>query len=203
MSLVSALLASAVIASISPSFAAALCRAEGTRYPTKNPVAAGKRIISEAESIVRAVAVRALPDSAAHPLFGPFIRMPLIEFEVREVLKGKGLPRMLHILGHLTDRDDFNRSEVPYSVVRPSGLTGGCVSVQDKRGNEFLLFLQIQSGVLAPYWDIFAPLNEQLRSANDPWLHWVRSHVPRSPKAMRASNPSDLALYRRVHRIAF
>ncbi len=126
MSLVSALLASAVIASISPSFAAALCRAEGTRYPTKNPVAAGKRIISEAESIVRAVAVRALPDSAAHPLFGPFIRMPLIEFEVREVLKGKGLPRMLHILGHLTDRDDFNRSEVPYSVVRPSAHRWMC-----------------------------------------------------------------------------
>lgn len=178
-SVVSAVLASAFMVSTSPTPAAALCRAKGTRYPTKNPVAAGQRIISEAESIVRAVAIRQLADSAAHPLFGSHIRVPLIEFEVREVLKGKGLLRVLRIPGHLTDRDDFNPGEVPYSVVRRSGLTGGCVSVEYKRGGEFLLFLQTQNGALAPNWLIFAPLNEQLRSAEDPWLQWVRARIPR------------------------
>lgn len=57
MSLVSALLASAPIASTCPSSAAALYRAEGTRNPTKNSVAAGKTRLSHLVTLAAAAAL--------------------------------------------------------------------------------------------------------------------------------------------------
>ncbi len=111
-----------------------------------------------------------------------------IEFRVLEVLKGGDFPEALSIAGTLEEKDDFNDRPVPYDFVRPGGRLGMCHAANYKKGAEYLLFLMRYRQKLLPYGAL-APANEQLRSAHDPWLIWVRNYLaamarsqdPRSP----------------------
>ena len=108
----------------------------------------------------------------------------VIQFAVLEVLRGgKDAPLGLRIPGTLSERDDFNDRPAPYSMVRPGGRDGSCFARTYRNGGEFLLFLKKgQDGAYTPYWAALAPVNEQLRSAHDPWIEAVRDIVARVPR---------------------
>ena len=111
-----------------------------------------------------------------------------LEFRVAEVLKGEGVPSTLTVHGHLVEADDFNDRPVPYDFVRPGGRGGPCAAYEYKEGAEYLLFLKKKGGGLTPYWYALAPVNEQLRSADDPWLAWVKGRLTR--EGGRATTPT-------------
>ena len=112
-----------------------------------------------------------------------------MEFRVVEVLKGEGVPSTLTIHGHLIKADDFNDRPVPYDFVRPGGRGGMCSAYEYKKGGEYLLFLRSKGGRLTPYWYALAPVNEQLRSAEDPWLIWVKERLTRGSAAVQRHRP--------------
>jgi hypothetical protein len=115
-----------------------------------------------------------------------------VEFRVEEVLKGENVPITLVINGYLSDKDDFNDRPVPYDFIRPGGRHGSCIANSYKKGAEFLLFLKKNEEKLNPYWAALTPVNEQLRSSDDPWLKWVRDYLQtqkeEARKVQRLSN---------------
>jgi len=70
--------------------------------------------------------------------------------------------------------DRSNRYPVPYPI---SDTGGSCYSDWYKRGAEYLLILFRQPGGGYSARSALAPLNEQLRGPDDPWLRWVREGV--------------------------
>jgi hypothetical protein len=77
--------------------------------------------------------------------------------------------------GALSEGDDFNDQPVPYNFVRPGGRHGSCFAYYYRAGAEFLFMLKKQqTGEYTVYWYALGPVNEQLRSTDDPWLLWVR-----------------------------
>jgi hypothetical protein len=101
----------------------------------------------------------------------------LIAFEVLARLKGQNVPPAFTIPGKLVERDDFNDHAPPYTFVRRGGRSGNCFAYGYRQGAEYLLFLQPQGDVMTPYWAALAPVNEQVRSAQDPWIDWVRGQL--------------------------
>jgi hypothetical protein len=100
-----------------------------------------------------------------------------IRFKVLEVIRGGTQPELI-LHGYLTHTDDFNDLAPPYGSVRPGGRLGSCFANSYRLGGEFLLLLKKgQSGELTVNWYALGPVNEQLHSANDPWLLWVRGQV--------------------------
>ena len=65
-----------------------------------------------------------------------------INFKVKETLKGKGVPSEIVLNGYLSDEDDFNDTQIPYSFVRRDGRGGSCSASEYKKGAQFLLFLK-------------------------------------------------------------
>jgi len=63
--------------------------------------------------------------------------------------------------------------------VRSNGLMGSCFANSYRSGGQFLLILKKEkkSARYTVDWDILGPTNEQLSSADDPWLLWVREQV--------------------------
>jgi hypothetical protein len=126
------------------------------------------------------VIVRVAAEDYAVPLkdsdtFSTFMPDSQIRFKVLEVIRGKLSDDYLHIHGTLDDRDDFNDHNPPYTFVRPAGRGGNCFALRYRSGGQFLLLLKADSkSELTPYWYALGPTNEQLHSANDPWLVWVR-----------------------------
>jgi hypothetical protein len=112
----------------------------------------------------------------------------VIRFEVREVLKGGSVPSDFTVQGLLSDKDDFNELPVPYKSKRLAGRSG-CVADIYREGGEFLMFLGRREGKLILIGWPFAPVNEQLRSADDPWLVWVREYL-NTLKAGSATEPA-------------
>ena len=108
-----------------------------------------------------------------------------VRFHVLEVLKGDEPVTTLDVNGELTDADDPNDGPVPYAFVRPQGRQGNCFALQYREGAEYLLLLQRRDQKLTPYWSALAATNEQVYSAADPWLEWVRAEV-RAPHAAPA-----------------
>lgn len=100
-----------------------------------------------------------------------------ITFEVIDVLKGQGLPKTFTIPGKLVEEDDFNDRTPPYTFVRQGGRSGNCFAYGYRQGADYLLFLQPAGEVMTPYWAPLAPINEQVRSGQDPWVNWVRQQV--------------------------
>jgi hypothetical protein len=100
-------------------------------------------------------------------------------FHVEEVLKGKDVPDKIILNGYLSDKDDFNELHVPYYFVRPGGRSGSCFANTYKQGAQFLLFLgkKKEGTAYTVEIDALAPVNEQLRSADDPWLVWVKGFL--------------------------
>lgn len=134
-------------------------------------------MVRAADAIVRVVAVEySKPPSspAASTTGGPD---SVIRFKTVEVLKGK-LPRPgIELPGYLSDADDFNDHRPPYTFVRPGGRGGSCFANTYRRGAEFLLMLKQTGQDFTVEWYPLGPVNEQLRSPDDPWLLWVRREV--------------------------
>ncbi len=100
-----------------------------------------------------------------------------IDFEVLEVLKGPAVPGVVRILGTLVDQDDFNEQPVPFTFVRRGGRSGNCFAFGYRSDREYLLFLRPGKESLTPYWAPLAPINEQIRGSQDPWVTWVKRQV--------------------------
>ena len=143
------------------------------RAPSPSPQA----VVSGAELIVRATASRYVkaPEGNIRTLNEPGDAE--IEFNVEETLKGEAVPSTIILNGYLTERDDFNDRPVPYDFVRPGGRGGSCSAYEYKQGAEFLLFMKNVEGKLTIRWYALAPTNEQLHSADDPWIIWVREQL--------------------------
>lgn len=138
-------------------------------------VAKPEQAVRQAEVIVR---VRAAGYSVPPGEREDDRGLGIVTFDVLEVLRGKGVPRSLELPGILTSFDDFNDREIPYDFVRPGGRHGNCWAYEYRHGAEFLLLLDRKDdGTYAVDWLPLAPINEQLRGPDDPWLWWVRGAV--------------------------
>jgi hypothetical protein len=137
-----------------------------------------EEIVQGAEAIVRAEALEyASPpkDPTVWTTGEPDSR---VRFKVVEVVKGVGLSSEVVLPGYLVDRDDFKDVEVPYSFVRPGGRSGSCFANSYRAGSGFLLMLKKRAdGTYTVNWYALGPVNEQLRSKDDPWLVWVRERA--------------------------
>lgn len=138
------------------------------------PLANIQRFVDSAEVIVRARAVDSV--TVENPQWAGWYGRAEVTFTILETVKGQKLTS-LTLPGSIVDHDDFNRESVPYRIVRPSGQRGSCVTGEYKLGGEYLFILRTRNGSLTPYWAPLAPLNEQIRGAEDPWVRWVRFRV--------------------------
>lgn len=140
-----------------------------------------QRIVAEAEVIVRATALREIPAPAAEERRGA----KHVAFEVREVLRGSGVPDTLRFTGVIRDEDAVPPElveEVPHlSYIRR--YAGDCQAFTYRAGGEYLLLLQLSAerGSFDPYWTLLAPTNNQIGGDEDRWLRWVRAEIARNP----------------------
>jgi hypothetical protein len=144
-----------------------------TVYGCSARVASAQTLISKAEVVVRATAIKYIREPQSNIRKYP----TEIEFRVEEILKGKNVPTSLVLNGYLTDRDDYNERPAPYGFVRKGGRGGDCFADNYKREAEFLLFLTEKDG---KYWlqhYPLAPINEQIRNKDDEWLIWVKNQL--------------------------
>jgi hypothetical protein len=162
----------ACVAFVSPP-AVMACRA-----PRPSP----QTVVSGAEIIIRAAADRYVKAPAGNLRYLNEPDDAEIEFRVVETLKGENVPSAVILNGYLTEKDDFNDRPVPYDFVRPGGRGGSCSAYEYKQGAEFLLFLKKKDGKLTTHWYALAPTNEQLRSADDPWVVWVKERLKSAEK---------------------
>jgi hypothetical protein len=139
--------------------------------------------VDSATLIVRARAERLdslvlnRPASATRPETS--YTVPAVRFTVLEMLRGNMPDTGLALVGTLVERDDFNPLPVPYQMVRMAGQRGDCFASEYRAGGEYLLMLR--DGWYGPTtrWAALAPLNEQIRGPEDPWLEWVRARLGR------------------------
>ncbi len=148
---------------------------EGYHYPLQDI----QRFVREADIIVRVVARDSVTGFLSDPDHWPNRDGHGVIFEIREILRGPFDGARLMMPGMLVDRDDFNPGPVPYRMVRRTGQRGDCIAREYRRGAEYLLLLRRIGASLTPYWAALAPVNEQIRGGDDPWLLWVRSALDR------------------------
>jgi hypothetical protein len=154
--------------------------APATVLACRAPRPSATAMVSRADMIVRAAA-------------GDYFKAPVgdvrslnepsdasIEFKVKEILRGEDIPSTITLNGYLTRRDDFNDGPIPYDFVRPGGRGGSCSAYEYAQGAEFLLFLKKVDGNFTIRWYALAPTNEQLHSADDRWIVWVRGQLKSS-----------------------
>lgn len=136
-----------------------------------------ERIQEMVDSASRIVLARAVAvDSAART----------VSFRPIEWIRGSAGPANLVLVGAAVDRDDFNPGSVPYRMVRSAGQRGDCFAAEYRTGADYLLLLR-DHGTWSPIqWWPLAPVNEQVRGADDPWVDWVRQRAAR-----RASSRGD------------
>lgn len=142
-----------------------------------------RSLIHQADLIVRARALRY--GQGSHYLVPPDAAgmggARAIQFQILESLTTRPdvpIVRLIYVGGYLTTKDDFNPDSVPYLFVRREGRRGSCFASVYRRGGEFLLMLKLMpSGYYMPYWALLAPLAEQIRGPNDPWVVWVRQEL--------------------------
>lgn len=123
-----------------------------------------EEMVDSASRIVRARAVTV--DSLART----------ITFQPLEWLRGSTVPAV-SLPGIAVERDDLNAGPVPYQIVRSAGQRGDCFAKEYRLGAQYLLLLRDQADRNAIQWWPLAPVNEQLRGEDDPWLAWVRRRV--------------------------
>jgi len=137
-------------------------------------------MVKQADAIVRVMAVE-----YARPPRDPSMRttgLPdsMIRFTVLEVIRGNLLRESSQLIlpGYIVDHDDYNDEAPPYNFVRPNGRSGSCFANSYRSGGQFLLILKREQplGYTAD-WYALGPTNEQLHSADDPWLLWVREQA--------------------------
>jgi hypothetical protein len=148
-------------------------------YPCKTarPVS-NLEMVREADAIVLAKAENYAITPTNPVTWSGFVPDSKIHFKVLEVVRGKLEGDHLILPGILVDTDDFNDHVSPYTLVRPDGRRGNCFATSYRSGAQFLLMLKrVSEGQLTVYWYALAPVNEQLHTASDPWLLWVREQV--------------------------
>jgi hypothetical protein len=102
---------------------------------------------------------------------------------VIETVKGQAIQEIV-LPGYLVSTDDFNDKPAPYSFVRPGGRAGSCFANSYRRDAPYLLFLKkSKDRELTVNWAALTPVNEQIRSSEDPWLIWVREQANKSKNA--------------------
>ena len=157
-------------ATVMPHGAASACSTVELRYSkgyTYRPERIGD-FVDSAQVIVRAVA-SSLDSSGG---------LPIVTFTAVEWIRGGLEVGTLRAAGIFVNRDDFNSRPVPYTMVRGAGQHGSCYAEEYRRGAEYLLMLRPTSNsLLTPYWVPLAPLNEQVRGVDDPWVTWVRTRA--------------------------
>jgi hypothetical protein len=133
-------------------------------------------MVAAADLIVRANAVEysRVPASAGRTT-GP--AESVVHFRIDEVVKGRHAPTDLDLPGYLGGANDFNELPVPYHFVRRDGRRGSCFANTYRQGADYLLVLKLAGNAYTVDWYVLGPTNEQLHSADDPWLKWVRSEV--------------------------
>ncbi len=136
-------------------------------------------MVRTAHVIVRGAAVEYSKAPSNPNLMTTGMPDSIVRFKVVEVIKGEHASPELLLPGYLSDRDDFNDHSPPYTFVRPEGRAGSCFANTYRRGAEFLLMLKRVGDGLTVNWEALGPVNEQLRSADDPWLLWVRREAKR------------------------
>ena len=140
-------------------------------------------MVNKAEVIVRATAVKYASPPADPHVWTTGEPDSTIQFQVSEVIRGPMMKELI-LHGYLVNRDDFNDHESPYKFVRPGGRSGSCFANSYRSGGQFLLFLKkTGSGEFTTDWYALGPVNEQLRSDNDPWLLWVREQARKTENA--------------------
>lgn len=142
-----------------------------------------QEFVDSATLVVRARAERLdslvlnRPASATRPETS--YTVPAVRFTVLETLRGNIPDTGLALVGTLVDRDDFNPLPVPYQMVRMAGQRGDCFASEYRAGGEYLLLLRDTGYGPTARWAALAPLNEQIRGPEDPWLEWVRARLVR------------------------
>jgi len=136
-------------------------------------------MVAGADLIVRVTAVgyATVPAEPRRTMLDP---NATVRFRIEEVVKGAYTEKELILPGGLSDVDDYNERGVPYDFVRPAGRSGDCVASWYRSQAQFLLVLKRNAkSEYSARWYPLGPTNEQLRSAEDPWLLWVRERVAR------------------------
>jgi hypothetical protein len=153
-------------------------------YDPKTMVAAADLILR-----VRAVEYSSPPPTLSSRMAVEFVPASTVDFLVEEVVKGKYEKTHIILPGYLTEQDEWNRQDQhpPYASARPSA-DAGCFAHGYHKAGLFLLVLrkwEASFGSLAGQssdgytlgWFPLGPVNEQLRSSDDPWVQWVREQV--------------------------
>ena len=155
-------------------------------FPCSTTIHLGpQKMVAQADLILRVTAVSdvlpVLPNSERR------IWNSNVLFSVEEVVKGEYGSPTISLPGALTDQDEWNLGMPPYMSARPSA-DAGCFTHAYRKGGQFLLMLKKWDGTLAQGlpldgytigWYPLGPVNEQLRSPDDPWVQWVRQQVKR------------------------
>ena len=104
----------------------------------------------------------------------------IVSFKVEEVIKGTGVPAVVHLPGYLSEYDDYNDHDPPYTFVRP----GGCSANTYRQGGHFLLFLVSYEGNITLHGSALTPRNEQISGKDDRWLLWVKEHLAKEAEGL-------------------
>lgn len=136
------------------------------------------RLVDDATAIARVRAVGPVgPPPGPHAYHGD----GTMAFAVLEWIRppAGARPDSLAFAGSALDRDDFNRDSVPYTFVRSDGGHGDCYAYGHRVGAEYLVLLRPDryGRGLSPWWALLAPVDEQVRGADDPWVAWVRARA--------------------------
>jgi hypothetical protein len=155
---------------------AALFATEG-RTCSVTGIISNADLVREAEAVVRAKAIEyASPPSDPH-MWTTGVPDSRVRFKVIETIRGQRVSDLV-LPGYLVQADDFNDQRAPYTFVRPGGRAGSCFANSYRAQAQYLLFLRkTKTGAFSVNWAALAPVNEQLHSADDPWLLWVREQA--------------------------
>ena len=134
-------------------------------------------LVKDADAVVRARAVGYAKPPGDPGVWTTGVPDSKVRFQVIETVRGQAVAEVV-LPGYLVATDDFNDKPSPYTFVRPGGRSGSCFANSYRTDAQYLLFLKkTKAGDLTVNWAALAPVNEQLHSADDPWLVWVREQA--------------------------
>jgi hypothetical protein len=134
-------------------------------------------LVRGADAVVRARVVEYGSPPSDRRMWTTGVPDSSVRFKVIEMIRGHALLNLV-LPEYLVQIDDFNDQRPPYTFVRPGGRAGSCFANSYRADAQYLLFLKkTKTGEFTVNWAALAPVNEQLHSANDPWLLWVREQA--------------------------
>ncbi len=137
-------------------------------------------MVTRADAVVRARAVEYTSPPSDPRIWTTGVPDSRVRFKVIELIRGQVTSDLI-LPGYLVHTDDFNDQRPPYTFVRPGGRSGSCFANSYRDDAQFLLFLRkTKDGEFTVNWAALAPVNEQLHSADDPWLLWVREQAQKA-----------------------